>query len=144
MKLINIIKFTLALTLVLFLNVSAHATEAPMYEKLGGKEAISVVVDDFVTNIAGDKRINFQFANTDVPHIKAMLVDMMCMATGGPCDYKGRDMKSVHENMQITNAQFNAVAECLYEALSKNGVPYHMQNQIIAMLAPMQRDIVTK
>lgn len=141
---INIIKFTIAITLALFLNISAYAAEVPMYEKLGGKEAITVVVDDFVANIAGDTRINFQFANTDVPHVKAMLVDMMCMATGGPCEYKGRDMKSVHENMQVTNAQFNAVAECLYEALSKNGVPYSMQNQIIAMLAPMQRDIVTK
>jgi hemoglobin len=137
---------TIALFVALSISTSmtAHATEKTMYDTLGGKEAISVVVDDFIGLLAADERINAYFANANVPAVKGHLVDLMCMATGGPCKYTGRDMKTIHAGMGITNAHFNALAECLYQALDQNGVPYHMQNQLMAMLAPMQRDVVTK
>lgn len=140
----NIKKFIFISIIALTTTVAAQAAEGTLYDALGGKDAIKVVVDDFVNIVAADARINFQFGNTDIAHLKEMLVDQVCMATGGPCEYRGGDMKTVHVNMNITNAQFNALTECLYSALKNNGVPYSMQNDLIAMLAPMQRDIVTK
>lgn len=140
----NIIKTIVLLSFITLNSPSIAAEETTMYESLGGKEAISVVIDDFIGLLATDERINDYFANADVPRVKSSLVDLMCMATGGPCEYKGRDMKTIHAGMGITNAHFNALAECLYKALDQNGVPYHMQNQLMAMLAPMQRDIVTQ
>ena len=122
---------------------TAHAQEE-LYKAFGGKEGIVKIVDDFVGFAAADPRVNFQFAKTNIPHLKAMLVEMLCAGTGGPCKYTGRDMKSAHAGMGITNAQFNAIAEHMYHAWEKNNVPYSLQNKVMAILAPMQHDIVTK
>lgn len=123
---------------------SPAQSEETLYDALGGKVSITKLIDDFVGFVAADPRINFQFGKADIPHLKVQLVDMLCAGTGGPCKYTGRDMKSTHAGMGITNAQFNALAEDLYLAFDKNGVPYRLQNKVIAMLAPMQREIVTK
>src|SRR5215467_4683535 len=79
-----------------------------LYERLGGKEAITAVVDDFVGRVAADNRINSFFATTDIPRLKMNLVNQICEASGGPCKYTGRDMKTTHRGMGITNAQFDA------------------------------------
>ena len=67
-------------------------SESTLYQRLGGKEAIVAVVDDFVGNVAGDTRINGYFARTNIPRLKQMLVDQICAGSGGPCTYAGRDM----------------------------------------------------
>ena len=64
-----------------------------LYERLGGIDAIRAVVDDFVGNVAADRRINKFFANTDIPRLKRNLVDQICQSTGGPCTYGGRGMR---------------------------------------------------
>ena len=91
-----------------------------LYERLGGKEAITAVVDDFVGRVAADKRINGFFAKANVPRLKMMLVDQICEATGGPCKYTGRDMKSTHQGMGITNADFDALVGDLVASLDKS------------------------
>src|SRR5437867_10430872 len=82
---------------------------ASLYERLGAKPAITAVVDDFVARVAADSRINGRFANTNVPRFKMNLVDQICQASGGPCTYTGRDMKSAHTGMRISNADFDAL-----------------------------------
>src|SRR5687767_11534885 len=71
---------------------SNAAVDQPLYVRLGGKPAIVAVVDDFVTRVVADLRINSRFATADLPHLKTMLVDQICQASGGPCTYEGRDM----------------------------------------------------
>jgi len=88
-----------------------------LFERLGGSEAISAVVDDFVARCAADSRINGKFARTDIPRLKKMLVDQVTAATGGPANYTGRDMKTVHAGMGVTGAQFDALASHLVAAL---------------------------
>src|SRR2546421_624323 len=63
-----------------------------LYDRLGGKDALTAVVDDFVGNVAADKRINGFFAKADVPRLKRNLVDQICQGTRGPCVYTGKDM----------------------------------------------------
>ena len=87
------------------------AKQASLYDRLGGKSAITAVVDDFVANVAGDERINGRFGNTDIPKLKGNLVDRVCAATGGPCTYAGKDMKTAHSNMRIQDAEFAALVE---------------------------------
>src|SRR5512144_2412324 len=89
------------------------APQKSLYDRLGGRPAITAVVDDFVGNVAADARINGFFARTDVPHLKRQLVDQVCQASGGPCKYTGRDMMSAHRGMNITDAQFGALVEDL-------------------------------
>lgn len=137
-------KFTKLALVILLSHIATNvwATNTTLYEQLGGKDAIKVVVDDFVQNVAADKRINYFFKNSDIAHLKQMLVDQMCMATGGPCEYKGRSMDQVHKDMGVKELHFNALAEDLYKALDDNGVPYHMQNKVMAILAPLKKVVV--
>lgn len=122
----------------------AAPAQPTLYQQLGGAPAIAKVVDDFIAIVAADPRINFQFAKTNIARLKILLQQQFGEALGGPEKYTGRDMKAAHVGMGVTNAQFNALAEDLYEAMDKNGVPYRTQNVIMALLAPMQRDIVER
>ncbi len=118
------------------------APAASLYNRLGGKTAITAVVDQFVANVAQDQRINGRFATTDIPKLKRHLVDQVCMASGGPCTYAGRDMKTTHAGMKISNADFNALVEDLVGALNKFKVPEAEQNELLGLLGPMKKDIV--
>lgn len=136
----------LGLGVMLLVGGCAGVETAPagksLYDRLGGKAAISSVVDQFVANVANDTRINGRFATTDIPRLKGRLVDQVCMATGGPCTYTGRDMKTTHAGMQITNGDFNALVEDLVAALDKFKVPAKEKGELLGLLGPMKKDIV--
>lgn len=114
----------------------------PLYDRLGGKAGITTVVDQFVANVAADSRINGRFATTDIPKLKGHLVDQVCMATGGPCTYKGRDMKTTHAGMKITNGDFGALVEDLVAALDRLKVPAQEKGELLGLLGSMKKDIV--
>jgi hemoglobin len=118
------------------------AKDQTLYQRLGGKEAITAVVDDFVARVAADNRINSFFATTDVPRFKRLLAEQICQATGGPCTYTGRDMKTAHQGMGVTDADFNALVEDLVATLDKFQVPAQEKNELLALLGPMRSDIV--
>ena len=118
--------------------------EPALFVRLGGLEAITAVVDDFVANCAADTRINAFFVNTDIPRLKKLLVEQICVATGGPCTYTGRDMVTTHTGMKITDAQFDALVEDLVKSLDKFGVPEKEKGELLTPLAAMRPDIVGK
>ena len=113
-----------------------------LYERLGGKDAIGAVIDDFVARVAGDARINAKFARTDVPRLKAMLVDQVTAATGGPATYSGRDMRETHDGMSVTAGEFDALVGDLRETLEELEVPAPEQTELLAILAPLRAEIV--
>jgi hemoglobin len=115
---------------------------ASLYERLGGLEAITAVVDSFVARCAGDERINEKFARSDVPRLKKMLVDQVCEATGGPCSYTGRDMRETHDGMAVTAGEFDALVEDLVATLDEFDVPKPEQDELLGLLGPMRADIV--
>ncbi len=119
-------------------------TEKSLYDRLGGKPAITAVVDDFVGRVAADTRINGKFANADIPRLKIMLVDQICQASGGPCTYTGRDMKPAHSGMGISGAEFDALVKDLVATLNKYKVPEREKNELLAALGPMKQDIVER
>ena len=116
-----------------------------LYKRLGGREGIALVVGDFVTSMAGDSRVNARFKDMkgpDVEKLKSNLADQICDATGGPCSYLGRDMKTTHKGMRITDAEWNATVENLTKALDTNKVPAKDQSELLGLLGPMKADIV--
>jgi len=113
-----------------------------VYDRLGGQPAITAVVDDFVGNVAADNRIDGFFARTDIPRLKKNLVDQICQGTGGPCMYTGRDMRTAHKGMNITDAQFNALVEDLVKSLDKFKVPEKEKGELLGILGPMRSQIV--
>ncbi len=121
--------------------VAATAAKS-LYDRLGGKPAITAVVDQFVANVAADGRINTRFATTDIPKLKGHLIDQVCQATGGPCRYQGRDMKATHLGMQISSADFGALVQDLVAALDKFNVPAGEKGELLGLLGPMKKDIV--
>jgi hemoglobin len=121
---------------------TSAAAPKSLYDRLGGKEAITVVIDDFVANVAADKRINARFAKTNIPHLKQMLVDQVCSATGGPCTYTGKSMKDAHKGMKITEAEFNALVEDLAQSLDKHTVGAQEKTELLTALGSMKGDIV--
>ena len=121
-----------------------HMMKKSLYERLGGIDAIRAVVDDFVANVAADKRINKFFASADIPRLKRNLVDQICQGTGGPCTYTGRGMREVHAGMGVRSNHFNALVGDLGKSLNKFKVPAHEQKELVAILAPMKKDIVTR
>jgi len=116
--------------------------DTSLYERLGGMGAITAVVDDFVARCAADARINAKFARTDVPRLKQMLVDQVCQASGGPCTYSGRDMRTTHDGMGVTAGEFDSLVSDLVATLDKFGVGAAEKDELIAVLAPMRSDIV--
>lgn len=116
--------------------------ERSLYERLGGKDAITAVIDDFVANVAADTRINARFAKTNIPHLKQMLVDQVCQATGGPCTYAGKSMPDAHRGMHITDADFTALVEDLTRSLDKFKVGEREKTELLTALGGMKGQIV--
>lgn len=117
-------------------------SEASLYQRLGGVEAIKVVVDDFVGFVAADNRINARFANTNIANLKQRLVEQVCQGSGGPCEYKGKDMIGAHKGMNISEAEFGALVEDLVKALDKNKVSAKEKGELLGILGPMKPAIV--
>jgi len=120
-----------------------------LYDRLGGKDAIVAVVDEFVGRVAADTRINGFFKDTAadpqrLASFKGKLVDQICEASGGPCKYTGKDMKTAHQGMGITEADFNALVEDLVGALDKFKVAEADKQTLLGVLGPMKKDIVEK
>jgi hemoglobin len=118
--------------------------EANLYDRLGGKPAITAVVDDFVGNVAGDGRINGRFASTNIPRLKLLLVEQICAASGGPCTYTGRDMQTAHKGMKITDGEFGALVEDLVKSLDKFKVPAKEKGELLGALGGMKPAIVAQ
>jgi hemoglobin len=113
-----------------------------LYDRLGGREAVVAVVDDFVGRAAADARINGKFARTDVPRLKAMLVEQVCAATGGPDKYTGRGMRDTHDGMGVTAGEFDALVADLVATLNQFNVPQAEQQELLGILGPLRGDIV--
>ena len=113
-----------------------------LYDRLGGKDAITAVVDDFVGNVAADNRINGFFAKANIPNLKRNLVDQICQASGGPCTYTGKDMKTAHKGMGITDKDFNALVEDLVKSLDKFKVPEKEKGELLTALGSLKPQIV--
>jgi hemoglobin len=120
-----------------------------LYTRLGGKPAITKVVDDLVTIVIEDPRIKDEhkehFKKEDnVAELKKKLVDQIGQATGGPEKYTGRNMKDAHKGMKITDADFDALADDVGKALDKNNVGPKEKKELMDLLGPMRKEVVEK
>jgi len=143
------LRYTLLLGLAaLASSALLQAKDTTLYQRLGGKPAITAVVDEFVARVAADSRINAFFAATAadpqrLAAFKGKLVEQICQASGGPCKYTGKDMKAAHAGMGIRDADFNALVEDLVGALDKFKVAAADKSTLLGVLGPMRGDIVT-
>ncbi len=125
------------------LSTTARAEDA-LYHDLGERPGIAKIVDDATANFLSDDRIKGTFDNTNMDRFKVLLTDQLCLVSGGPCAYKGRTMRETHKGLHLTDRDFNALVEDLQKGMDKAGVPFPTQNRLLARLAPMHSDIVTR
>jgi hemoglobin len=116
---------------------------ASLFDRLGGKPAITAVTGEFLDRVAADARIKYRFLNTDLGKLNTLLVEFVCMATGGPCKYTGQDMETSHAGMELVDDEFTALVEDLAGALDKFKVPAKEKGELLGALGPLQPQIVT-
>ena len=125
---------------------AAFAQTAPndqLYKAFGEKAGLVTLMDDFMVRLLADHRTGPHFKPSNQQRVKEQLVDQLCALAGGPCVYKGADMKSAHANLDIKKSDFNALVEVLQQSMDAKGIPFRTQNQMLALLAPMHRDTIT-
>jgi hemoglobin len=141
----------LALTFLLTTGVMAQGMgqsgAKSLYERIGGYNALAAVVDDFIGRLVSDKRFEKFFAghsDDSKKRIRQHILDQFCAATGGPCLYLGRDMKTSHAGLGITESDWDAAAKHLVASLDKFKVPEKEKGEVLAFVTSLKKDIVEK
>ncbi len=131
-----------AVALAASLFAAAPARADTLYDALGGGDGLTCIVDRlFVLNLA-DPRIRDKFDNINIPRLKSRILDDFCTLASGPCHFKGISMKGAHAGLHIRQYHFNALVENLEVAMDECHVGFRTQSRLLAILAPMERDIV--
>jgi len=125
-------RMKLLLAWIAALSIGGCATMQPaaaptLYDRIGGRAALTAVVDDAIENVSADPRINRRFANAG-PGLTKNLVDLLCLRAGGPCKYAGLDMAAAHEGMFINDDEFDALVEDIGESIA---ILRQMRNAIV-------------
>jgi len=126
----------------------AQKTEKSLYDRLGGAYPIAVVVDDFVDRLLVNDTLNANPAikeardRVPAPGLKFHVTTMVCEATGGPCKYVGRDMKTAHARLNITQKEWDAMVADFRKTLNKFKVPVKEQEELIQIVGSTKKDIV--
>ena len=143
-------KCAMPICLVLFLVSATPAQQRStdsLYQRLGGYDAIAAVTDDFIGRLGTDPSLGRFFSghSTDSKQrLRQHVVDFLCAATGGPCVYKGRDMKTAHTGLGITETDWNKSVQHLVATLDKFKVPQKEKDDLLAAASGLKKDIVEK
>ena len=120
-------------------------TEKSLYQRLGGYDALAAVTDEFITRLATDAQLGRFFtglSNDSKVRVRQHVIDFLCVATGGPCKYTGRDMRTAHTGLNISEADWNKSVEYLVETLDKFKVPEKEKSQVLGAVSGLKADIV--
>jgi len=144
---------TTVLAAVLVVSVVGVATAQdkpkPLYDRLGGVYSIATVVDDFIERLLVNQTLNanpaISQARSRVPKagLKFHVTALVCEVTGGPCKYTGRAMKESHQQLNITEGQWQAMATDFQKTLDKFRVPAKEQEELLTIIGSTKQDIVT-
>lgn len=135
-------------TLIVMLTAGVvHAQQASLYKRLGGYDAVASVTDDFLARLATDPQLGRFFkglSSDSQKKARQHLVDFLCQATGGPCIYVGRDMKTVHTGLNISEEDWAATVRLLGATLDKFKVPEREKGELLGAVSGLKSDIVGK
>lgn len=120
------------------------AKAGSLYADLGEQPGIERLVAKAMTIWNADPRVGPTFEDTNLTRFKRMLAEQICNITGGGCSYSGRSMADAHKGLHLATVQFNALAEDLQTAMEQLDLSYSVQNRLLALLAPMYRDVVSR
>jgi hemoglobin len=122
--------------------LAQSAGDDALYQAFGGQPGLVKLMDDFGVRLLADPRMKPFFKDTNMTELKEKLVVQICEVSGGPCKRKGPDMHKAHDGQDIRKSDFNALVEVLQQSMNAQGIPFGVQNRLLARLAPMHREIV--
>lgn len=125
----------------------ASAKDDSLYQRLGGYDALAAVTDEFIGRLTTDeklKRFFVVFSTDSKMRIRQLVLDQVCKATGGPCYYFGRDMKTSHAGAGVTKEDWDRSVAIFVETLNKFKVPEREQKELAGLILPLEKDIVEK
>jgi len=141
--------FTLVLTafstLLSTMALSQEPAKKSLYERLGGYEAISAVVNDFAPKLFKDPQVGAFFKGMGTDTRKSFIqknINLVCNVTGGPCKVLSRPAKTVHAGLGITESDFNVVVNHLVDTLDKFKVPAKEKKELLDIIGTLKPDIV--
>jgi len=141
-------KALLTLVIVGAVSVGPVFAQQPdsLYKRIGGYDAIAAVVDNFVPRLVKDPMLAKYFVHSQdtLMHIRQLAVDMICNATGGPCVYIGRDMKTAHKGLNITGAEWDVAVKHFVATLDQFKVPAREKDELTKLVGSLKTDIVEK
>jgi len=113
-----------------------------LYVALGGQEGISKLIDIFIYEIGQTEETIHHFEDTDIDRFREKQIEHICKLSGGPCVYTGDEMKPVHEGMNISESEFNAITNAMIRALNTAGVSIGSRNRLLAIIASMRAEVI--
>jgi len=113
-----------------------------LYARMGGKSVVTQLVNDTIDQVVADHRLNQSFTDVNIRHVKDMLVEQICELGNGGCVYSGDPMREVHAGHHISESEFYGLVELLRRNMDRLGVQLRERNELLALLAPMKRDVV--
>ena len=132
----------LCLAIVAFTCTTAFA-EASLYDRIG-KDRLSAIANELVDRSSSDPRTSRSWRKVSLHRVKCVLNVYLCSLTGGPCQYEGDSMKDVHAGLDINEAEMFTMVQSLRNIMESHEVPLRERNELLALLAPSKRDVVTK
>ena len=133
-----------AIALLLGACASAPTAEPTLWSRLGGEPVVKRVVSNTMDRSSTDPRTKRSFDGVKLQNVKDKIVEQICSLSGGGCKYTGDPMDKVHKGLKNTEAEMNLVVQFLRDELDRAGVGTREKNELLAILAPMKRDIVTQ
>ena len=140
--------FIVAVALVALFPLAASAQEESLYDRLGGVYAIAAVADDIVERVLANEIIEANpavreaHARVSKAGLKYQVASLVCAETGGPCAYVGRDMKTTHADLNISEVEWEALMEVFQASFDKFEIPQQEQAELFAIIAGTKADIV--
>ncbi|MDI1309950.1 MAG: group 1 truncated hemoglobin [Methylotenera sp.] len=117
-------------------------TEDNLFNRMGGLTVIKIVVSETIDEVSSNPKTARSFKDLKLPKLKESVVSQICMLTGGGCEYDGETMINSHKDAKISTAEFEIFVAVFRESLSKH-TKTREKNELLKILAPMKRDIVT-
>ena len=121
--------------------------EKTLYQRMGGYDVIAGIVDDFIGQLVKDKafdRFGGGRSQNSLVRTRQLVVDQICNLSGGPCAYIGRDMKTAHEGLKITDAEWDSAIKKFDVSLDKFKIGEGEHKEFIAMLQKLKPDVAEK
>jgi len=137
------IKVLLTILFALLMAACAHTPpEKNLFDRIGGLPVLTVVVSETIDQTSSDPKIKRSFEGVKLAKLKESVVNQLCKLTGGGCEYDGETMKNAHADLKVSTAEFELFVQAFRDALNRH-VATREKNELLKILAPMKRDIVS-